>query len=54
MEGKKDLRWLIHVFGLLLFWGVWLYGLIGMAVVTRFPEVLRDGVYIVISGRSPQ
>lgn len=54
MEEKGRTQKVISVIGQVLFWSVWFYGLMGFAVMTRFPEVLKDGFYMVSTGNTPE
>ena len=42
------------IIGQVLFWSVFLYGLIGFAVMARFPEVIKDGFEMAWTGRTPE
>ena len=53
MEEKSKSRLAMVLIGLTLFWAVFIYGLVGAAVTMRFPEVVKDGITMVWTGRTP-
>lgn len=53
MKEKMDLAGAIRLLGLAMFWSVWIYGLVAILVVTKMPEVFRDGVSIITTGHTP-
>jgi len=44
-----ELKKVVSVIGLTLFWSVWIYGLISLVIVSQYGEALRAG-WAVISG----
>jgi hypothetical protein len=53
MEEKSKTQKAVSIIGLCLFWAVWFYGMMGFLVSTRFPDVLKDGLYMVSTGNTP-
>jgi hypothetical protein len=45
-----DLKKIINVIGLTLFWAVWIYGIISLGVMSQYGRALKAG-YLVITGQ---